>query len=168
VSSGPAAARAGAPILLATTTSLPAQTAAALSDLGITDAIIVGGPVAVSVDVESQIAAALGGADAVDRVFGASRYSTSTAVADAELTALGGAGVRVWLATGLKFPDALAAGPAVARAGDVLVLIADDAQETFDWLAANGDSFTGVRIAGGTVAVSQAAGDAAVAAVKGG
>ncbi|CAN5489928.1 hypothetical protein BH23ACT7_BH23ACT7_25800 [soil metagenome] len=49
---------------------------------------------------------------AVDRIAGPDRYATAVAVADAAAVDGAGAPAMTWLATGLNFPDALAAGPA--------------------------------------------------------
>ena len=107
LSAGPAAAHAGGPVLLTKPDSLPPATAAELRRLGPRAVTIVGGPGAVSLAV-TQAVRALG--IPVARVAGSDRYGTAAAVASAYLpkarTAL--------LATGLSFPDALAATPLAA------------------------------------------------------
>lgn len=99
-----------APILLVTPTSIPAATASALSDIGVNDVVILGGPNAVSPQVEAQLRQNYG----VTRVEGADRYQTAVAIA--RRAAVGGIGTvddlrTAFISTGLNFPDALGAGP---------------------------------------------------------
>ena len=162
VSAGPAASLNGNPILLVTRDTVPGATATALADID--NAIVVGGEVAVS-------AATFGAVDAIvdttTRVAGATRFSTSTAIADTQLASVP-TPTRAWIATGFAFPDALAAGPAVAREGGVLALIDGTSAtgETITWLTANSDDLDGLRILGGEVAISAGTAAAAVAAVQ--
>lgn len=116
------AALEGRPILLVTQPALPAATRDALTELELDAATIVGGMGAVSADVEAAVAEAIGADEAVDRVAGATRYATSAVLADLAIAA-GADEARPWLATGRNWPDALAAGPAVAADGGVLLLI---------------------------------------------
>jgi hypothetical protein len=62
----------------------------------------------------------------------------------------------VWIATGRAFPDALAAGPAVARLGHSLLLVdgadLDGSPATRDVLA--GAPVQRVRLLGGSAAIS--------------
>lgn len=116
--SGFAAQRAAAgspwPVLV-TGDHVPAATLEALRDLDIRRVVIVGGPAAVTPEVEMALAHSGFG---VDRVGGPTRYATSRAVA--ELAGTGGALVT---ATGGDFPDGLAAGPLAARLGGTLLLV---------------------------------------------
>lgn len=158
VSAGAAAARQGQPILLVRSTMIPTGTADAIDDNAITAATIVGGPAAVSADVESDLAALVGGAAAVTRLSGPDRFGTSAAVAEAEIADIGTG--FLWIATGLAFPDALAAGPAAAAGPDILLLVhgQDPTRGTAstDWITANKDSLVAVRTVGGVAAVSAA------------
>lgn len=113
------AAHTGRPILLTGRDRLPGGTAAAIEDLGVSAATVIGGPAAVSARVAGQIADL--GAD-VDRIAGSDRYETSRLVAVATANA-GADPDRLWAATGLNWPDALAAGPAAAAGGGVLLLV---------------------------------------------
>jgi putative cell wall-binding protein len=106
------------PILLTTSSVLPAETTAALQHLGTRTVTIVGGTRAVS-DAVANEAARLA---TVRRVSGATRYDTSTKLAQLAVAAGADEG-SVWLATGRSFPDALAAGAAAARSGSVLLLV---------------------------------------------
>jgi putative cell wall-binding protein len=106
------------PILLTTSTMLPAETSAAMQHLGTRTVTIVGGTRAVSDAVASQA----GRFATVRRVSGSTRYDTSTQLAQLAVAAGADEGT-VWLATGRSFPDALAAGAAAARSGAVLLLV---------------------------------------------
>lgn len=109
------AASSGQPILLVTREGVPSETADALRDLAPDRAVVVGGSAA----VPDAVATALG--VPWSRLAGNDRYATSVAVAGA---ASAGTTVRsVWLATGRDWPDALAAGPAAAARGGVLLLV---------------------------------------------
>lgn len=110
---GVAAAR-RAPILLTYADVLPPATAALLDRVGQT--VVVGGSARISEDVLRTVGAASG---AVSRIAGGDRYATSEAIVEE----LGTGSLRPWLVTGKGWADALAAGPAVARDGGVLLLV---------------------------------------------
>ena len=120
------AAMTRSPILLVDRDTVPAATAAALAALAPTTRTIVGGPAVVS----DAVAALLG----AGRIFGNTRYETSTAVANA-MVAAGATAGKVWVATGLDWPDALAAGPASAATGGVLLLTDGSGSPITNWLA---------------------------------
>ena len=153
VSASALAAFRGDPVLLATRDELPATTAEALTRNGIGAVTIVGGTAAVSDAVESALTD-LG--IAAERVAGPSRFATSGEVA-ALAEQLGADGNRVWLATGSNFPDALAAGPAAAADGGVLLLVDRD---TLDGSPAVGawvedhPTLSPVTLVGGPAAIS--------------
>ncbi|HTC68972.1 MAG TPA: cell wall-binding repeat-containing protein, partial [Acidothermaceae bacterium] len=121
------------PILLTPPTSLAAATSAALTDLHATSATIVGGTSAVSQSVQAALAST---GVTVSRVSGATRYGTSAAVAGLALAA--GMTGAPWLADGANWPDALAAGPAVAAVKGNLLLVDPNtlnaSPETHAWL----------------------------------
>lgn len=143
----------GAPVLLATTGSLPPATVDALAEVD--SAIIVGGTAAVSDDVRAQVAAHV--AD-VRRLSGPSRFSTATALVD-DLLARGLIeSQRLWAATGGDYADAVAAAPSVAARGGALTLIDGGEGEPTDglapWFDRRADRFTSGRTIGGREAVS--------------
>ncbi|MCL2504206.1 MAG: cell wall-binding repeat-containing protein [Coriobacteriia bacterium] len=112
------------PILLTRASSLPAGLTGEIARLGATEAIIVGGPSAVSTDV----AQALGGVKGltVKRIGGADRYETSRLIAEETTTRVKAAGgtpdPAAFITTGLNFPDALAASPiAYAKSRPILL-----------------------------------------------
>jgi putative cell wall-binding protein len=150
------AATEGNPVLLVTRDSVPQETLSALSQLGISSATVVGGPVAVSDAVLAQLRTVV---PSVERVAGASRYATSRLLADRTLAA-GGSSVQPFIATGRSFPDALAAGPAAAALGSVLLLVdgADLAgsPDSLAWLTEQLGVMTSVIVVGGAASVSGA------------
>jgi hypothetical protein len=91
--------------------SLHAKAAATLADLGITQTLKVGTYATMPAGVTAQ--ANLSGAD---------RYVTNANVADWAKNNAGLAFTHTGLATGDKFPDALASGPFLAKDGGLLLL----------------------------------------------
>lgn len=88
----------------------------------------------------------------VERVAGATRYETSRAVAERSV----GAGMdpaATWLSSGGTWPDALSAGPAVAAAGGVLLLVdgadLDHSPPAQTWLTTYADEIQQVTVVGG-------------------
>lgn len=111
------AATRGIPVLLTTPEALPPSTQEALE--GRSQVTVVGGTSAVSAAVADEVAA-LG--PAVDRIAGRTRVETSALALSAAFA--DGVDARVvGLATSRDFPDALAAGPALAALGGTLLLI---------------------------------------------
>ena len=139
----------GAPILLTDTGALPAVVADELERLGVTDVVILGGPAAVSEDVEES----LEDYD-VTRIAGPDRITTALGVgrelADGE-TLPGAVLVRAD-----AFPDALAASNLAIAAGIPIVLtgtagLDSRAADGLDELVATGSV---VYLAGGEAALS--------------
>jgi putative cell wall-binding protein len=114
---GPAAKMGGGPLLLTTAGSLPASTAAELVRLRPGRIVVLGGAGAVSNNVITQLGGYTSGG--VTRLFGADRYATAAAISRAAFPS--GAGL-VYVATGVNYPDALAAGAAAARANAPILL----------------------------------------------
>jgi carboxypeptidase T len=102
------AANIGSPMLLVTTTTLPAATAAELDRLNPTRVVIAGGGAVVTTAVANAIKAYT---PTVERVAGADRFATAAALADRFFPTSKAAIV----ATGLAFPDGLAAAPLSAH-----------------------------------------------------
>lgn len=92
---------------------------------------LLGGTSALSPDVASTVA---GLGDAVIRLNGPNRFATAAAIATGS-----GSPAAVLEATGTRFPDALAAGAAAAKAGAVVLLTDGPVQspETANYLAAH-------------------------------
>lgn len=150
------AARLRVPILLTRGGELPDTVATVLDELQPAQVQVIGGTAAVTDAVASAAAQAAGGAH-VERLSGKTRYGTSVAVAQAGVAA-GLTGSIVWLATGRNFPDALAAGPAAARAGSPLLLVdgqtAGGAPESEAWLKSEAGRLEALTVVGGPSAVS--------------
>ncbi len=152
LSAAPAAAHDSAPLLLTTQATLPAVVQSELVRLAPSTIIVVGGEAAVSAAVVSQLQG-LSFTPTVTRIFGADRYATSRAIAENTWASA----TTAYIATGTNFPDALAAGPAAAHFDGPVVLVPGTAASvdaaTLNLL--NGLGVSDVKIAGGTVVVSQ-------------
>lgn len=107
LSAGAAAGHVDAPVLLVNglAPSLDAATLDLLAALGVQDVKIAGGPNSMSVGIETQLTGLLG-AGHVKRLSGPDRFAASEVISR---DAFGSDGAsRVFVATGLNFPDALA------------------------------------------------------------
>jgi len=114
----PAAGEEGGPILLVTRTSVPGATAAELERLTPRRIVILGGTGVVAHSVSTTLQRYT--PSAVERRAGADRYSTAVAISQAAF----GPGVdRVYISTGVNFPDGLTGGPAGALRGGPLLLV---------------------------------------------
>jgi putative cell wall-binding protein len=117
----PAAAGDAAPILLVRQNSIPASTAAQLIRLKPTTIKILGGEAAVS----AGVAAGLGNyASNVVRFAGSDRYTTAVAISR---HAFPNSASRIYVATGLDYPDVLAGGPAAAVDDGPILLVTPSA-----------------------------------------
>ncbi|WP_322132531.1 ExeM/NucH family extracellular endonuclease [Antiquaquibacter oligotrophicus] len=151
LSAGPAAAAEGGPLLLVRPNELPTVIASEIARLQPSKIVVVGGTASVSEGVFNDLAAL---ADETVRIAGANRYEVSRAVAE---YAFGAADVPlVYVATGEKFPDALAAGGAAGSQGAPVVLVRGSATDldadTATLLADLGTSDT--RVLGGEASVT--------------
>ena len=149
------AAAGRAPILLTRADDVPFETAEALTYLAPDARVwIVGGPAAVGADAEEQLVSA--GYD-VQRLAGPDRYATASAVA-AEAVRQGAQHSPVVLASGESFADALAAGPAAAALGGVLLLVdpvdLERSTATHDLLREHRQVIELVLLAGGPAAIA--------------
>ncbi len=141
------------PILLTDPSRLPAETLAAIDIIQPIYIMILGGPGAVSYDVESALLA--NNVGMVERLSGANRFDTSAQI-DRLFGTCCGAGVPTHLATGENFPDALAAGPA-ARYEQASILLGRRASLPLEtaaeraWIAPDQ-----VIVSGGSGAISEA------------
>ena len=115
---GPAAARAGGPILLVGRNEIPPATQAELVRLRPSRIVVLGGAGVISDAVVAALAGYQTGGG-VQRVGGADRYATAALVS--RQTFAPGLGAA-YVATGLAFPDALVGGAAAARAGSPVLL----------------------------------------------
>jgi putative cell wall-binding protein len=173
-------------ILLTNTNSIPASTLNALRNEGVRNVYLMGGTTAISGAVEAQLdgtqAYSCGGipvpADpgpdtlTVQRIGGATRFETAQMVAEFPGLDAGGSllltedavapGRTAILASGLNFPDALAAGPLAFRGAGKsdpvpLLLTNQDSVPAVTLAALTNLGISNVIVAGGTSAVSDAA-----------
>jgi putative cell wall-binding protein len=118
-----AAAAAGhldAPILLTQPFAIPTPTKTELTRLKPVKIIVAGGAGVISAAVFNQLAAYTVPMGNVERQFGADRYATAASVSSHTFDP----GVPVaYIATGLNFPDALAAAAAAGRLGGPVLLV---------------------------------------------
>lgn len=140
-----------APLLLTSPTSLSGPTAQALSDLGVTDVVIVGGTSAVSTAAENTLKASY----SVTRISGTDRYDTSAKVAE-EIESLSGAAFNQWafIARGDSFPDALSVSPYSYDEGTPILLTKPGSLPSATKTALESLDIEDVIIPGGTAAVS--------------
>lgn len=110
LAAGPAATRSNAPVLLLTRDRIPPATRSELERLTPRSLKVLGGPSVVSDAVLAELAGLTSGE--VTRIAGTNRYETAAKISQSAFSP----GVEnLFLATGLGFPDALAAGPAAGR-----------------------------------------------------
>jgi putative cell wall-binding protein len=143
-----------APILLTPTASLNSATKQEIERLGASRVIILGGTGAVSEAVETELLA-MATVDTVDRLGGANRYETAKLIAE-ELDK-GASFDTAFLASGLGFPDALAAASYGAMKGYPILLTGRDSLPAATKAAL--DSLSGIQkvvIVGGEAVISSA------------
>lgn len=104
---GPIAAALGRPLYLIDDNAAAAGVLAAMHDAGVTHAVVLGGPPAISAALETRIAAAVG---TTERVAGSDRYATALAVAGYAETNAGFTFAQPGIATSEGFADALTGG----------------------------------------------------------
>jgi len=109
------------PIVLTTPGALAGDAASAITTLGTTEAVILGGTGPVSADVEASLKTMLGDTN-VSRLAGADRYATGYAIATYGHAECGLSYAGAGVATGASFPDALAGGAMAGQLGTVLML----------------------------------------------
>ena len=117
LAAGPAGVRAQGPVLLVRHDSVPDATRVALDRLDPANIVVLGGAGVVSEGVAAELQPYTSGS--VVRVAGADRYETAAGIA-----ANFPPGVQlVYIANGLAFPDALAAGPTAGTYDSPLLLV---------------------------------------------
>ena len=117
LSAAPAAAAAGAPLLLVPSNSLPSSVRSELQRLRPTTIVVVGGPGSVSPAVYTELSAL---ATTISRMSGIDRYEASRNVTAYAFTE--GATVA-YVATGETYPDALSASAAAGSIGSPVILV---------------------------------------------
>jgi len=137
------------PILLVSKNSIPISTSQALSDLGITKTIIVGGIAVISSEVETNL-------PGPTRLSGANRYETAAKIVEYAQTNYGLSWTKPVIATGENFPDALGGGAFASKSGSPLLITSSGSLPgtTNDILLTNAYSSEKVYVLGGTGAIS--------------
>jgi putative cell wall-binding protein len=134
----------GYPILLVEKDRVPADTAAALEELGVAETILVGGSAVVSDAVMDKLPGAV-------RVRGKDRFETSVALAQHFGPNLD----SIFVASGRGFADAITGAALAARLGSGLLLVDKNVSGAVaDYLSSN--EVGSVHILGGTGAVDEA------------
>jgi putative cell wall-binding protein/Tol biopolymer transport system component len=141
----------GGPILLVRRDALPQVTRDALTRIDPVRIVILGGPAAVSAEVQDALAEVA----PVTRLAGANRYATAAAIAD-----MTDASTTVYVATGRNFPDALVGGVAAGiDAAPLLLVTTTTIPDPTDTVLGRLQP-TRIRVLGGPRAVSQTVMDA--------
>ena len=143
------------PILLTQRDDVPEPTAAAIEDLDIELVILVGGPDAISQDVQDAID---DGDTTTDRVAGATRTETATEVADYAIQYLGFDEDDLTLTRGDAFPDALSVAPLTGANRNPILLTANNtelSEATRAWLAEACGAVDRIRGIGQQAALSE-------------
>lgn len=120
LAAGPVAALQQAPVLLVggIGDAAPSATLRALHSLGVEQVTVIGGTPSVSEAVAVSVSESLGVRGDVDRIAGVNRYETAVLVN----AAFSGTPSRLYLASGERFPDALAASAVAGAQGAPLYL----------------------------------------------
>lgn len=142
-----------APLLLTSPTALPDVVRRTIVDLGADTVIIVGGPSAVSTEVQSAVDAIPG--VGVQRIAGDDRYKTAAAVCD-RVAQVAGPGFikKAFVARGDAFADALAVSPFAYSQGIPVLLTPSTSLAAATRSAIGRHGITECVIAGGVSAVS--------------
>jgi putative cell wall-binding protein len=126
---------------------------AEIQRLGASSIVILGGPKAVSVQVENALIAEMG-EENVERIGGADRFDTADAVATRVVEVLGdGYDGTAFIATGGAFPDDLAASPLAAAQGWPVFLSGPDSVRDETLAAIGALGVTDLILLGGDAAV---------------
>jgi putative cell wall-binding protein len=165
---GALAYRNGHLLVLSRPPAAPAVSRDAIGELDANCAVLLGGPVALSVDVGVQVNDELSGQGCgTDRLGGADRYATAASIAN-RMRTTAGSPTSVVLTSGTNFTDALVAAPLAASNTPILFTSPRGLPAaTTAWLQANRGTLTQIQILGGTSAVPQTVANAAAAAATG-
>lgn len=156
LSISPYAFATGSPVVLSDPSSgLSDSALKAIMKAGYKKAVIVGGTSAVPASVTSQLKAQ--GIGGITRLSGDTRYATSAKIAEFELKQnVGFTMDGAYLATGLNFPDALAAGALSGKHLAPLLLVDPGAREACSFLSKYKGEVSRVTFVGGTNAIGNA------------
>lgn len=155
LAAGPIAANAHLPLLLTPSDRPEVSVTTSLDQLDIDRIMLLGGPQAISADVEQFYREQ--GYD-VQRIGGPTLMDTAGLIADTAISELGFSAEQVLLARGNAYPDALAASIYGATNGAPVVLSATSSElsaPTGAWLTSHCPDVASVTALGGTNAISQ-------------
>jgi putative cell wall-binding protein len=147
------AGKIGAPLLLVTPNSIPAETATELTRLAPDDIVILGGLGAISQQVEDDLAPYA--TNPITRLAGADRFATAVAISQYGFSVDGSADT-VFVATGRGFADALAAGPVAVQLNGPVLLTEKDTLPAVVGTEIVRLTPSRIIVVGGTAAVSDA------------
>lgn len=153
LAASPVAGARGIPILLTKRTALSAETIACLQRHDFGDAIIVGGPVVVAEAVRFQLDSYFGSQSW--RIAGSDRFETAKRMNEIGMEQFDMDVGHVGIAYGRNFPDALAAGVALAHESQSLLLCESNtlSSSSARVLADNRDGIQDVRLFGGSAVI---------------
>ncbi len=141
-----------APILLVPSGGVPAAVSAEITRVGAKQALIIGGPPAVSVSVENGLRTM---GLSVKRVAGSDRYGTAVAIANELKIVRGVSGFeKAYVATGEGFSDALSAAGVAAAEGSPILLVRGASLPPITKNALSSLSVSRTVVLGGSSAVS--------------
>ncbi|WP_166785932.1 cell wall-binding repeat-containing protein [Cryobacterium sandaracinum] len=153
LSGAPVAGKNNSPVLLVTSDGIPATIATELARLKPGKIVVLGGTASVSAAVQTLLQQYAPVNVPVERLAGADRFDASAAISKANFTAVVPV---VYIANGLKFPDALSGAPVAGKnKAPVLLVTADSVPAS---IAAELDRLQPAKIVvlGGTASVSEA------------
>lgn len=159
LSAGPLSATTGWPIFLGGPAGDPITdyTAGVMDDLGVGDVYVLGGPAVISLGADAGMSA--------QALAGENRYETAVAIAEFGVDELGLSMGSLAVATGERYPDALAAGPAQGIIGGSLLITpaTSTSPAIMDAIDANAGTIAMVKFIGGLQAINQSVRDAIMA-----
>jgi putative cell wall-binding protein len=155
LAAAPLAAAEGWPIFLAGPAGITQNSWAVMQTIGVKRVHILGGPGAVSTEVEQELRNRFGTGN-VTRQMGPTRYETAAVVARFGVDNAGLQWDTVAIATGENFPDALTGGALQARTYSVLLLTRGESlpPDVTNALTEKRDHIARVRYLGGSDVVS--------------
>ncbi|PSL38797.1 beta-lactamase class A [Labedella gwakjiensis] len=144
-----AASAQSAPVILVrgADADIDADTAALLTELGVTDLKLIGGPASISAKMETALKA---DGFTTTRLSGANRYATAIAIASSAFPDPD----RVYIASGTQFPDGLSAASVAGRSGSPLYLSQSECLTDIVAADITKKAPSGVTVLGGTTALS--------------
>ncbi|MBN2848044.1 MAG: cell wall-binding repeat-containing protein, partial [Coriobacteriia bacterium] len=144
-----------APVLLVKPDELPDHTVDILTDMGITEAVVLGGQTAVDKKVAVEVAALVSD---VERIDGANRYETAANIAEWAWENGFATFEITGVATGDDFADALSGGAGIGSTNGVLLLTPRDTAHPacVGSITAHADEILGLMTFGGPNAISSA------------